>query len=120
MLLGFTPTLATAALLLLSNAPAASAEATYNCNSVGKAIPCNGPISGPNETIDWVEGANYTYPEFFMEVWKYNGGSNYNREKFYSVFAYTGSICVSSKTGHGGVWLQGAAGNIAGRQRNHC
>ena len=56
----------------------------------------------------------------FYEVWKYNGGSNYNKEFGYTIFAYTGSRCFTSKSGHGGVFLQGASGNIAGRQRNHC
>jgi hypothetical protein len=114
------PTLGTSAILLLSSAvPPASAESTFNCQSLGKGATCN-QISGPNETLDWFEGANYTYAEFFLEIWKYNGGSNYNKETGYTVFAYTGSHCTTSKSGHGGVFLQNAPGNIAGRQRNHC
>ena len=70
--------------------------------------------------MDWFEGANYSYEEFFLEVWKYNGGSNYNKEKGYTVFAFTGSVCVANKTGHGGVFLVHEPGNIAGRQRDHC
>jgi hypothetical protein len=94
----------------------ASAESNFNC---GGGKHCN-QITGPNETMDWFEGANYSYEEFFLEVWKYNGGSNYNKEKGYTVFAFTGSVCVPSKTGHGGVFLVNESGNIAGKQRNHC
>lgn len=119
-LLLLIPTLAVSAILLLSSlVPAASAESTFNCESYAGKKTCN-QINGPNETMDWFEGANYSYAEFFYEVWKYNGGGNYNKEFGYTIFAYTGSRCFTSKSGHGGVFLQGASGNIAGRQRNHC
>jgi hypothetical protein len=108
-----------AALMLSSVVPAASAESTFNCESNHGVERCN-QINGPNETMDWFEGANYTYAEFFYEVWKYNGGSNYNKEFGYTIFAFTGSRCFTTKTGHGGVFLQGASGNIAGRERSHC
>jgi hypothetical protein len=112
--------LATAAILLpAGGAAVASAESNFNCETNHGVEKCN-KLSGPNETLDFFEAANYTYPEFYYELYKFNGGSSYTVEYAYSVFAYSVSHCVASKSGHGGVFLQNASGNIAGKQRNHC
>jgi hypothetical protein len=63
------------------------------------------------------EGDNYTYPEFGMIFWKYNGGSSYTEIWAKAFSSYTGTHCYSSVfSGHLEVVVASQA-NIAGTQR---
>jgi hypothetical protein len=107
-----------AAMLVGGTASSARAGA-FNCEtrSEGKKIPCF-TISGPNETMEEGEGDNYTYPEFTMVFWKYNGGSSYTEIWGKSFSSYTGTHCYSSAfKGHLQVAVLSQA-NIAATQRD--
>lgn len=109
---------AAAAVLMGSTASSARASSSFNCESrsESKKIPCF-TISGPNESMEEGEGDNYTYPEFTMVFWKYNGGSSYTQIWGKPFSAYTGTHCYSSAfDGHLQVAVLSQA-NLAGTQR---
>jgi hypothetical protein len=80
-------------------APTALAEANYSCTECTTE-------SGPNQSIDFIGGTDYTYTEVGITMWKYNGGSSYTEEfGETSITTYYLSHCTGEDvfSGHGQV-----------------
>jgi hypothetical protein len=113
---------ATGAMMLMGGAASSAwANSTFNCEnaSESKLSTCL-IINGPNETMAWGEGDNYSYPEFLLTFFKYNGGSNYTEIYSHVFDSYTGSHCYGSFDGHLRVISNGEYDNLAGNQKSSC
>jgi hypothetical protein len=107
---------ATTASLAGGIASSASAS-TFNCESRTSEGKTCYQLNGPNETMEEGEGDDYTYPEFELTFWKWNGGSSYTNIYSHVFFSYTGAHCYSSVfTGHENVAAALKKDNLAGYQ----
>lgn len=95
-------TLAVAGAVLLMGGVASSAwaKSSFNCENASetKAKTCL-IINGPNEMFQEGEGNDYTYPEFYLTFYKYNGGSSYTVIYETTAHEYSFAHCY---TGEGG------------------
>lgn len=100
----------------LAVAPAASAETDYSCE---KCVT----TSGPNEWMDYVGGTIYSgAPEGFLEIWKYNGGTNYSEVWWAEIPSYELHVehCLGYEhrvNGHGTTHVyEGESAHISGKE----
>jgi hypothetical protein len=95
--------------------PASAAEHNYSCN------PC-ATVNGPDESVRYNEGTNYSFAQVCVTLWKWNGGNNYNTVGHSCVSgAYTEAVCTNSGTvtGHGEVYNSESSAHMAGHQDNY-
>jgi len=100
----------------LAAAVPASAEYNYSCASCAT-------INGPNETVRYNEGINYTFNQLCVVLWQNNGGGNYNTVGNKCVSgSWTTWTCsnVGSVNGHGEVYNSESAAHMAGHQDNRA
>lgn len=108
------------AAMLVGGAASSAWAGTFNCESRGDGSTCL-IVNGPNEYMEEGEGDNYTYPEFELIFWKYNGGSNYTNIYDNIFYTYTGYHCYSSVfDGHLEVAAPLEYDNLAGDQIDGC
>lgn len=108
------------AMLVAGTAASSAWAGAFNCESRGKGKTCL-TVSGPNENMEEGEGDNYTYPEFELIFWKYNGGSSYSNIYHHIFDSYTGYHCYSSLfDGHLEVASNLEYDNLAGNQFLGC
>jgi hypothetical protein len=94
--------------------PASGAEANYSCSFCAT-------INGPNQTVRYNEGVDYTYNNVCVTLWKNNGGGNYNSIGHTCAGIYIAAVCTNSGTvnGHGEVYNIESGAHMAGHQDSY-